>query len=82
MTKPAFYAVLAEQPKYGLVLHETLPEGGGYDAAVSRAESFSRSERTCIVRCTFETGNELLFDQMADAVARRERERQDQEETR
>ena len=82
MTKSAFYAVLVEQPKYGLVLHETLPEGGGYEAAVSRAQGAARGERTCVVRCTFETGNELLFDQMAEAVERRERERQNQEEAR
>ena len=71
MTRPkpptAFYAVVMESGTQGPILMETEMERGQRETA---RVLMQRWPRGCVVRCEFETGNRLLFDQMCDGAER------------
>ena len=69
----AFLALLVEGPDQGPILMEVEMEGAGSaDAHAMISKSRGRWSRVCVVRCEFERGNRLLFDQMCDGAARHE----------
>jgi hypothetical protein len=79
MTKPptAFFAALMENGNQGPILMETEMENAQEHTAGVTARRFMRG---CVVRCEFESGNRLLFDQMCDG-AERHREIREHDET-
>lgn len=68
----AFYALLVEGTTQGPILMETEMEHAGQEAVEERLRGKGRSfwNRAAMVRCEFQSGNRLLFDQMCDGAER------------
>lgn len=62
-----FFAVLMETGTQGPILMEVEMENASLSAAHMAARRFPRG---CVVRCEYESGNRLLFDQMCDGAKR------------
>ena len=83
MIKPqtSFLALLVEGSDQGPILMEAeMEHAGSSDAHAMISKLRGRWSRVCVVRCEFESGNRLLFDQMCDGAARHEAIRNSKDE--